>query len=122
VTEQAAAPADPGASAERTRLAWRRTVLSAAGVGLLAARLSVQLLDRTVVFGGLSAAVALLGCVVFAALAAGRMRTLAGGRAAVDPAATGGRPATDLVALLACAAGAVGAAGFGVALVLVALA
>ncbi|MET0423402.1 MAG: DUF202 domain-containing protein [Actinoplanes sp.] len=29
---------DHGASAERTRLAWRRTVLSATAVGLLAAR------------------------------------------------------------------------------------
>jgi hypothetical protein len=29
---------DPGASAERTGLAWRRTGLSAAAVGLLAAR------------------------------------------------------------------------------------
>jgi hypothetical protein len=29
---------DPGASPERTRLAWRRTVLSATAVGLLAAR------------------------------------------------------------------------------------
>lgn len=30
--------ADPGASAARTRLAWRRTGLSATAVGLLAAR------------------------------------------------------------------------------------
>jgi uncharacterized membrane protein YidH (DUF202 family) len=30
--------ADPGASIERTRLAWRRTALSAAAVGLLACR------------------------------------------------------------------------------------
>jgi hypothetical protein len=29
---------DPGAAAERTRLAWRRTGLSATAVGLLAAR------------------------------------------------------------------------------------
>ena len=29
---------DPGASAERTRLAWRRTGLSASAVGLLAVR------------------------------------------------------------------------------------
>ncbi|GIE27449.1 hypothetical protein Ait01nite_004940 [Actinoplanes italicus] len=29
---------DPGASAERTRLAWRRTSLSAAAVGLLTVR------------------------------------------------------------------------------------
>ncbi|WP_433297236.1 DUF202 domain-containing protein [Actinoplanes sp. CA-030573] len=29
---------DPGASAERTRMAWRRTGLSATAVGLLAAR------------------------------------------------------------------------------------
>jgi uncharacterized membrane protein YidH (DUF202 family) len=31
-------PLDPGASAERTRLAWRRTGLSATAVGLLAVR------------------------------------------------------------------------------------
>lgn len=33
-----ACPDDPGASAARTRLAWRRTGLSAAAVGLLTAR------------------------------------------------------------------------------------
>ncbi|GLY03657.1 MULTISPECIES: DUF202 domain-containing protein [Actinoplanes] len=33
-----AEPRDPGASPERTRLAWRRTTLSAAAVALLAVR------------------------------------------------------------------------------------
>jgi uncharacterized membrane protein YidH (DUF202 family) len=115
--------ADPSASAERTRLAWRRTVLSGAAVGLLAARFSVELLGRgAAVAGGLLAGIALLGWVVFAALAARRMRALARGRAALDPMLNGGRATTDPVALIACAAGAVGAALFGAGLVLAAVA
>jgi uncharacterized membrane protein YidH (DUF202 family) len=115
--------ADPSASAERTRLAWRRTVLSGAVVGLLAARFSVDLLGRdAAVVGGLLAGIALLGWVVFAALAARRIRALAGGRAAVDPALTARGTTIDTVALVACAAGAVGAAVFGAALVLAAVA
>jgi hypothetical protein len=35
-------PPDTGAAAERTRLAWRRTGLSATAVGLLAARPAVR--------------------------------------------------------------------------------
>ena len=115
--------ADPSAVAERTRLAWRRTVLSGAAVALLAARFCVELLGRdAAVVGGLLAGIALLGWVVFAAIAARRMRALAGGRATVDPALTGGGATTDPVALVACAAGAVGAALFGAGLVLAAVA
>ncbi|HEY6594501.1 MAG TPA: DUF202 domain-containing protein [Asanoa sp.] len=115
--------ADPSAAAERTRLSWRRTVLSGAAVALLAARFCVELLDRdAAVVGGLLAGIALLGWVVFAAVAGRRMRALAGGRATVDPALTGGGATSDPVALVACAAGAVGAALFGAGLVLAAVA
>ena len=65
---------DPGAAYERTRLAWRRTVLSLAVVALLSARLAVQHGVAGVVLAGL----ALAGWPALAAWAAVRMRILAG--------------------------------------------
>jgi uncharacterized membrane protein YidH (DUF202 family) len=47
-----------GASAERTRLAWRRTALASTAVVLLTVRLATK--DRFTVIGGVAAAAALL--------------------------------------------------------------
>ena len=65
---------DPGAAYERTRLAWRRTVLALAVVALLSARLAVQ----HGVVGVVLAGAALAGWPALAAWAAVRMRVLAG--------------------------------------------
>lgn len=73
---------DPTAAYERTRLAWRRTILSLAVVALLGGRFAVE---QEVV---LLAAVALLGWPVLAVGGAVRMRTLAGRG---DPAPAPGR-------------------------------
>jgi uncharacterized membrane protein YidH (DUF202 family) len=65
---------DHGASAERTRLAWRRTGLSAAAVGLLAARpaFAPQATTATV----LVTATAMIGWAALTALAYRRTRDL----------------------------------------------
>jgi len=71
-----AAPDDHGASAERTKLAWRRTGLSATAVGLLAVR---PALDPAA--GGakwLIAALAMTGWVTLVGLAYRRARGLDG--------------------------------------------
>ena len=78
---------DHGASAERTRLAWRRTALSGGVVALLACRPAV---DPTA--GGtkwIAAALAMLGWSVLVAVAYRRMRGLA-----VDPPRPGRRTMT----------------------------
>ena len=67
---------DPGASAERTRLAWRRTFLSAGAVALLAVRPSFD-----PAAGGarwIAAALAMIGWSVLVALAYLRVRGLSG--------------------------------------------
>ena len=104
------ATADSGAAWERTRLAWRRTVLSAAAVALLGARLAFVLTpDETagVVLGGL----ALAGWSAVGYLASRRMRALAARAEATDP-----RP------VLTAALGAVGYAAVGVGILVVSLA
>jgi uncharacterized membrane protein YidH (DUF202 family) len=106
-------PPDTGAAWERTRLAWRRTVLSAAGVALLAARLGIALMPGETA-GVVLGAAALVGWTVFAALSARRMRTLAAHHA--------GRATTEAGPIMVTAAGAVGYAVLGVGIVLIALA
>ena len=66
---------DHGASAERTRLAWRRTGLSATAVGLLAVRPAFRPGAGPVTW--LLAAVAMIAWVLLVALAYRRVRGLA---------------------------------------------
>jgi uncharacterized membrane protein YidH (DUF202 family) len=65
---------DHGASAERTRLAWRRTGLSATAVGLLAARPAFH--PDAGIASWLVAAVAMAGWATLVALAYRRARGL----------------------------------------------
>ncbi|GGK98895.1 DUF202 domain-containing protein [Mangrovihabitans endophyticus] len=67
-------PRDPGAAAERTRLSWRRTSLSAAAVGLLLARPAFTPHARTSAV--LAAAAAMIIWVTLVALTYRRHRGL----------------------------------------------
>jgi uncharacterized membrane protein YidH (DUF202 family) len=67
--------ADHGASAERTRLAWRRTGLSATAVGLLAVRPAFRPSAGPLTW--LLAAIAMAAWVLLVALAYRRVRGLA---------------------------------------------
>lgn len=67
-------PRDPGVSAERTQLAWRRTGMSAAVVALLMVRPAFAPQARLAAF--LMAAAAMAGWVMFVALAYRRARGL----------------------------------------------
>jgi uncharacterized membrane protein YidH (DUF202 family) len=86
---------DHGASAERTRLAWRRTGLSATAVGLLAARPAFA--PDAGVGLRLIAAFAMAGWVALVALAFRRAR----GLAQLPP--TAGRRLIPVYALIAAA-------------------
>jgi hypothetical protein len=75
---------DPGLQPERTRLAWRRTVLAAGVVTVLLLRMALLLGPA----GTLQAAAALAGWAACAAIAYRR-----GGRTAQEPRAAGWAPA-----------------------------
>ncbi|MFJ2744160.1 DUF202 domain-containing protein [Streptomyces sp. NPDC087440] len=97
---------DPGLQPERTRLAWRRTTLSATVVAVLAGKQAVH--DGVTGVGVLGAALSALVWVGFLVVAHGRMRELGGvGR----PGALGVGRAW---AVVGCG---VALAGFGVAVV-----
>lgn len=78
---------DHGASAERTRLAWRRTGLSATAVGLLAARPAFA--PHAGIPAALIAAAAMVGWAVLVGLAYRRAAGLA-----AQPPRAGGRTIT----------------------------
>ncbi|MFB9524459.1 DUF202 domain-containing protein [Streptomyces cremeus] len=65
---------DPGLQPERTRLAWRRTTLSATVVAVLAAKQAVR--DGATGAGLLGAALSALVWIGFLMVAQGRMREL----------------------------------------------
>lgn len=97
---------DPGLQPERTRLAWRRTTLSAAVVALLAAR---QVLHGGPTPAGLTAVgLSMLAWLGLVAVAHQRIRSLSTARP---------RPLSHRGALLAAAC-AIAFAGFAVAIVL----
>ncbi|MGD3107418.1 DUF202 domain-containing protein [Streptomyces sp. YGL11-2] len=79
-----AADRDPGLQPERTRLAWRRTTLSAAVVAVLAGRQLLHSGASGQVAVALTALVGLLW-LAFTALADRRMRAMATGRPAPLP-------------------------------------
>jgi len=91
---------DSGASAERTRLAWRRTGLSATAVGLLAARPAFR--PDAGVLAWLIAALAMAGWVAMIALGYRRSR----GLRSIPP--RPGRRVIPAYALLAAALAALG--------------
>jgi hypothetical protein len=99
--------ADSTAAYERTRLSWRRTILSLAAVALLAGRMAIEHGDSGVVL----AAVALLGWPVLAGWGAVRMRILA----------RRGDPVPDPGRLLVYVAGVVAYVLVGLGLVIVTL-
>ncbi|MDN3293565.1 DUF202 domain-containing protein [Streptomyces ficellus] len=65
---------DPGLQPERTRLAWRRTTLSATGAAVLAAKQAVH--DDITAAGVVGAALSLLVWLAFLGVAHRRMRAL----------------------------------------------
>ncbi|MET9428241.1 MULTISPECIES: DUF202 domain-containing protein [unclassified Streptomyces] len=96
---------DPGLQPERTRLAWRRTTLSATVAAVLAAKQAVH--DETTAGGLVGAALSLLVWLAFLGVAHRRMRALG----AVRPPSLAPRGA------LAAAACTVALAAFAVAVV-----
>lgn len=100
----AAPPRDPARQPERTRLSWRRTVLAATVVLLLAVRLGVQ--ERPTAIQALSVTAALAGWLAMLVFSWRRISALAAARPAPPRWVL---PVTVLVT--------VGFAGLGIALV-----
>lgn len=92
---------DPGLQLERTTIAWTRTALSALGVGVLLAKLSVQHHDALQLFGAVCAVGVAASCAIAARRRPGRGHTIATSSVRITAATLGALVTTNLLNTIA---------------------